>query len=710
MSWIAASDPLALLALQTVVGSPATEGAAVGTSQLDRPQTAAVLGEPVPVVFARRRGQEGGVMISPRATEAAFANDQTTNAVTAFYHLVLSEGNIAPIERRDLYQGSCRVGLYTQTFSRRAGTWDPGNFIVPVDGFETPDCPQYCGTVGRYPGISTLSYGITVPDGDDSWRKQVHAFIRNGMPVQRLYDNVFGPSDNFCDLIQWALTNTERVPADLIDVPALTTSAAFLERYALRCNGEFKDSSNVPDLIAQWARYFLLRETNANGKKGLRPALPVTAAGELITDPITPVYTFTDDVIMPGSFEANYSALADRLPFVAQVMWRQHPDGHDVDTVRTAEVRFAGQALEGPYESHDLSQVCTSELHAVRVGAYIISRRIRSTHSARLTAKPQIHNQLLNQGDVVRVRIRRETQGNQVSFHDWLYQFERISKTLAGEVSYELVHFPVDSQGRSLITQDVLAATPTGIILPNNRTGPSCDLYGDDDRTLPEDTGRLGDEFPGIDIPFGGGAGPGGEPTVPDDGLDTPSTPLGVFPDGPVLPGTAVFMPENPCGEGNPPPVWRWLQGNEAWSGQNKRFFVIGTAEIQVGDGPPLRGEYRCGTDPEWEPQVLDRPIDNLPPGREVQLYWKVDITQYGFISPISGWYPSAAFLYVVTFATYVDSSGNPGTVDEVWVSNADKTTKKLAIGYDASVYVIKSRYRDNGGPWQDLYDYSQFL
>ena len=47
MSWIAASDPLALLALQTVVGSPATEGAAVGTSQLDRPQTAAVLGEPV---------------------------------------------------------------------------------------------------------------------------------------------------------------------------------------------------------------------------------------------------------------------------------------------------------------------------------------------------------------------------------------------------------------------------------------------------------------------------------------------------------------------------------------------------------------------------------------------------------------------------------------------------------------------------------------
>jgi hypothetical protein len=711
MSWIAASDPLALLALQTTVGTPAKEGAAAGTSVLDTAQVAAVLGEPVPVVFARRRGQEGGVMVSPRATEASFANDQTTNAVTAFYHLVLSEGQISPIERRDLYQGQCRVGFYSQTYNRRAGTWNPGNFIVPVDGKETPDCPQYCGTVGNYPDISTLSYGITVPDGDDSWRKQVHCFVRNGMRVQRLFDNTFGPSDNICDLMQWALLRTGRVPAALIDLPALTASAAFIERYEFRCNGEFKESTNVPDLIAQWARYFLLRETNANGKKGLRPALPVAANGELITDPITPVYTFTDDVIMPDSLEISYSPLADRLPFVAQIMWRQHPDGHDVDTVRTAEVRFAGQAPDGPYESHDLSAICTSELHAVRVGAYILSRRQRSNHSVRLTARPQIHSKILNQGDVVRVRVRREAQNTTTAYHDWIYQVERISKTLAGDVSYELSHFPVDEEGQSLITQDVLAVQPTGIILPNNRTGPGCDLFGPNDRTLPSDTGRAGQAFGGSSVPGGGGGGGGGgEPDVPEDSLDAPPPALTIFPAGPPGPGSALVMPENPCGPGQPQPVWRWLRGGQPWSGRNKRYVVIGTAEISTpGQRFPLRGEYRC---PGGDFIPTDEFDDFQPttPGREIQLYWQVNLTQYGFVGPLSGWYSSDTTFEVIPIGGPQNKWGGGTTqLTDIVVRSGDGSIIRETTGYDGEVFVVKSRFRDNGGPWQELYDYSQF-
>jgi len=731
MSWVAASDPLALLALQTIPATPATEGAAVGTTKLDTDQVAARLGEPVPVVFARRRNQSGGVLISPRATEARFQNNQSTNAVTAFYHLVLSEGELTPIERRDVYQGQSRVGSYTQTYDRRAGTWAPGNFIVSVSGFDTPNCPQYCGTVGAYPDISTMSFSVTVPNGDDAWRKQVHAFIRNGMPVQRLFDNTFGPSDNFCDLLKWAWLRTRRLPLQLIDVPSLTLSAAFLERYKLFCNAEFRDSSNLPDLIAQWARYFLLRETNINGQKGLRPVLPVTASGELIAGPITPVYTFTDDVIMPDSFEVNYTPLADRLPFVAQVMWRQHPDGHDIDTVRTAEVRFAGEALDGPYESHDLSQICTSELHAVQVGAHIVSRRKRSTHSARLVAKPQIHNQLLNQGDVVRVRLRRETTGQQVRFHDYLYQVERISKSLKGNVNYELSHFPIDTQGASLITQDLLAVEPTGIILPPNRTGPTGDNFGPEDRTLPDDDGLpigsdppTGDgvpdpEFPEIEVPginapefgSGGSSGGSGDPTVPEDALDELPPTLERFPPGPLLPGTALVMPENPCGEGNPPPVWRWLRGDEILRGHTKRYQVIGTAEIQVGNGPPLRGEYRCATDEDWNP-LIDETffLDNLPPGREVELNWTGTIRRYGPISGFLGWWPSGTYFYKVTLREYIDFEGKLATDDEVYRVNPDGTIDFVTRGANAEFWVTKSRFRDNGGPWQELYDYSQFL
>jgi hypothetical protein len=715
MTWIAASDPLALLALQSTIGTPASEGAAVGTSVLDTPQVAAKLGEPVPVVFARRRNGQGGVLISPRATEAAFANDQTTNAVTAFYHLVLSEGQIGLIERRDIYQGQCRVGAYSQTYNRRAGTWDPGNFVVPVSGFDVPECPQYCGTVGTYPDISTLSYGITVPDGSDYWRQQVHAFIRNGMSVQRLFDNVYGPSDNICDLLRWALQRTGKVPESLIDLPAFTAASVFIERYGFTCNGEFRESTNVPDLIAQFARFFLLRETNTNGKKGLRAALPVTANGELITDPIVPVYAFTDDVIMPNTFEANWTPLADRLPFVVQIMWRQHPDGHDVDTVRTAEVRYAGQAPDGPYESHDLSLVCTSELHAVRAGAYVLSRRSRSNHSARLVARPQAHNKLISQGDVVRVRVRREAQNTSATYHDWLYQVERISKTLAGDVSYELSHFPVDAEGRSLITQDVLAAQPTGIVLPNNRTGPSCDLFGPDDLTLPADTGRTGTGFASVGVPGGGGGGGGGgspgidEPVVPEDPLDTPPAPLQVFPPGPLQPGVAVVMPENPCGDG-PPPVFRWLQCNEV-RGQDKRYFVIGTAEISVpGLICPLVGEYLCPTDPNWNPQIVDDIFQPLPPGREVQRLWDAAITRYGFVGPVGGWYDVDITLRVETLEEFIDYEGNLSTFDEVYAVDLDGSKTLIARGTNARIWVIKSRYRDNGGPWQQLADFSSLL
>jgi hypothetical protein len=713
MTWIAASDPLALLALQSTIGTPASEGAAVGTSALDTAQVAAKLGEPVPVVFARRRNGQGGVLISPRATEATFANDQTTNAVTAFYHLVLSEGQIGLIERRDIYQGQCRVGVYTQTYNRRAGTWDPGNFVVPVSGFDVPECPQYCGTVGTYPDISTLSYGITVPDGSDYWRQQVHAFVRNGMPVQRLFDNVFGPSDNICDLLRWALQRTGKVPESLIDLPAFTAASVFIERYGFTCNGEFRDSTNVPDLIAQFARFFLLRETNTNGKKGLRAALPVTANGELITDPIVPVYTFSDDVIMPNTFEANWTPLADRLPFVVQIMWRQHPDGHDVDTVRTAEVRYVGQAPDGPYESHDLSLVCTSELHAVRAGAYVLSRRSRSNHSARLVARPQAHNKLISQGDVVRVRVRREAQNTSATYHDWLYQVERISKTLAGDVSYELSHFPVDSEGRSLITQDVLAAQPTGIVLPNNRTGPGCDLFGPDDLTLPADTGRTGTGFASVGVPGGGGGGgspPGGDPSAPEDTLDDPPATLERFPDvsRPLEPGDAVYMPEGLCGPGIEP-EWRWFRFGEEVPGEKERYSVVWFTEVTPGQFEPLRGEYRCPGE-EWEPYGLATPeIAPLPAGREVQFYWDAAITRYGFVGAIAGWRPADFYLRVQTIEEYIDYAGNPATFDDIYEVDPNGNETQITRGSNARVWIIKSRYRDNGGPWQELNDYEQF-
>jgi hypothetical protein len=525
VSFLSTSDPLALLAIQAgQINAPVEAAAAKGTTELDSPQRFAQIGEPVPIVFARFRNSKGGILISPGATEARFENDASNN-VTAYYMLVLSEGQLDSIPVKDVFQRACRVGAHTQTYNRRAGTWTPGNFLVQRAGKDLPEAPFFCGTVGSYPGISTLSFSVTIPDGFDQYNRQVHLFIRGGMAVARIYDSVTGPSDNFADLVKWLLVNTSRVPAAMIDDAALLAAATFLEVNGFTCNIEIRESTNYSDLVAKLAPYFLLAESNAGGKRGLRPLLPVTAGAAIKTTAITAEYTFTEDTVLPGTLEINYLSLADRQPFVAQMIWRQQLES-DIGIIRTAEVRYSGTAETGPYESHDLSTFCTSEDHAVKVGAYILAKRLYTTHTIRFAARPQEHNTLISAGDIIRVRLERDNTTYANSVHDYLYQVERITKTLAGDVSYEATHFPIDDQGRSLIALDVAAAVGTGIILPSGRTGVSCDVNSSSDNTIPAETFTDADGADPLELsPSGGGLGfndsaPTGDTGNTDDGLD----------------------------------------------------------------------------------------------------------------------------------------------------------------------------------------------
>jgi hypothetical protein len=168
-------------------------------------------------------------------------------------------------------------------------------------------------------------------------------------------------------------------------------------------------------------------------------------------------------------------------------------------------------------------------------------------------------------------------------------------------------------------------------------------------------------------------------------------------------------MPENPCGDG-PPPVFRWLQCNEV-RGQDRRYFVIGTAEISVpGLICPLIGEYLCPTDPNWNPQIVDDIFQPLPPGREVQRLWDAAITRYGFVGPVGGWYDVDITLRVETLEEFIDYEGNLSTFDEVYAVDLDGNKTLITRGTNARIWVIKSRYRDNGGPWQQLADFSSLL
>jgi hypothetical protein len=233
------------------------------------------------------------------------------------------------------------------------------------------------------------------------------------------------------------------------------------------------------------------------------------------------------------------------------MIWRQEFEDCP-SIIRTSEVRFAGTAPNGPYESHDLSAFCTREEHAVKVGAYILSKRVRSTHTIRFKVRPQSHNTLVTQGSLVRVRLERNPFGGSAGFHDYHYEVERITKTLAGDVQYECSHAPVGEDLRSLIAVDVANAQDSMTFFECNFTGVGCDVNPFDDTTpLPDDEFLIPEldpigeippldpgEFP-IDIgdpgdpgdPGGGGSDGGGTTlpdSNPDDGIDKrPSVLLG---------------------------------------------------------------------------------------------------------------------------------------------------------------------------------------
>ena len=504
---------LGLLSIQSgQVLNPSTQDGATGGSSLDVDQRACELGAPVPIVFARRRNDKGGILVAPGATEARFEND-AVNAVTAYYHLVISEGQIDSIPVKDVFQRACRVGSHTQTYDRRAGTWMPGNYISEQVGYKKPEASSYCGSVGVYSRISTLSFQNTIPDGFDQWRKQVHLFIRGGMYVTRLFDSILGPSDNFADLVLWMLQNSGRVPAALIDQPALLDAATFLEANGFTCNAEVKEATNILDFIANWAPYFLLGESNNGGKKGLRPLLPTNADGTLKITAIDAEYTFDESLIVPDSFSIEYINYADRLPFVAQLTWRQEL-GTDAAIMRTSEVRFSNTPSVGPFESYDLSAFCTSEDHAVKIGTYIVVRRATVTHNISFTASPETHNTILSPGSIIRVLFARDSNSDAFSVHDYLYQVERITKTLTGDVGYECSHFPVDSEGRSIVSLYVNSTAGYGVLFTANQTGVTCDLPGrDNDLTIPIEEFMLGDDLPGWTWD------PDAETWIPDDDI-----------------------------------------------------------------------------------------------------------------------------------------------------------------------------------------------
>jgi hypothetical protein len=386
------------------------------------------------------------------------------------------------------------------------------------------------------------------------------------MQVTRILDNVFGSSNNLIDLSLYLIRESSRFPETMIDLDGMEAAAKFTDANGLFYNGIFDESTNLEDWLQEIARSFLLRVSNRNGKKSFRSRLPTNADGTIFTGAVPWTFTFTEEHVLPNGFDIEYIELIGRKPICAQMLWRQQPED-DIGIIRSTEVRFTGEAIEGPFEQYDLSKFCTSENHAVKVGAYEVGRRKFIEHTLRLQVRPSSFNPTIALGDIVRVELRRESSEGEVTLHNYLYEVERINRNISGSVELDLTHFPVNAQGQSILGLYVLNAVGAGFELPTGRDDFQCDIPGrDEDETpltldpfvnpsLPPSTNfgfNLPDPFnPAPGTPFnptpaspGGGFGGTGGPSNPPDPFDDPpgggSVTGATGPNGVALPGDTL--------------------------------------------------------------------------------------------------------------------------------------------------------------------------
>lgn len=489
------SIPLSYLSATVSAGESRTPADASGSLQV--PQTAARLGEPIPIVFCRRVNSNGGVFAAPKATEARF--DGTENvAVDLFgdgsviryrdqlvckYILVLSEGELPTIEIRDVFLGACREGTWNQSYNRRPQSWVPG-----VYGDIVAQLPEQCGTSGSYQGLTTLAVEVT-PDKAEDWSRQAHVFVREGMKVTRLLDATLGPSNNFVDLVLYLMEQSKEIPSSLIDTAQMTIAANFTDANGLHFNGEVKEAANLLDWIQETAAGFLLKLVRKNGKFGLRPRANYDSSYLIDSSTVNWLYTFTEKHITQGGISIQYVSAEGRKPVNYEVLWRQQPEG-EIGYVRSTVVRVKNAT--GQIQTIDLSAFCTSEAHAVKIAAYYVALRKYVTHYATITLRPGDYSVHLIVGDIVRLKLRNETKIGQSLSHDFLYEIQSIEGIADGTTVLTLMHYPINVLGRSILTRAVELATAPGSVYSTIRTSEDCDANSSTDNT---GLGDLGVDF-----------------------------------------------------------------------------------------------------------------------------------------------------------------------------------------------------------------------
>jgi len=293
--------------------------------------------------------------------------------------------------------------------------------------------------------------------------RQISIFYDNGADVV-LYSqglSTTGPSNQFVDLAMHLFALIKRANpnnaliAQPIDTSNLQALATFCENIKAFFNGVIDQSVNVVEYVTSMAPFFLLSFISKNGRYSLQPLLPLSG-NNINVSALTPVKTFTEVDILPGSFSKVYFDQAQRRDFNVSMIFRES-SAQEIGGQRTKTVRFSTTANDAPTEQFDMTDFCTNQEHAEIYAKYELSRRKHSTHTISFDV-PLLTTSLIPTQIIKVQRQRINTTGDDRTEIE-TYQVTGVEHASDGVTSILAMHFPVNASGVSLISNDVVNTT-----------------------------------------------------------------------------------------------------------------------------------------------------------------------------------------------------------------------------------------------------------
>ena len=198
-----------------------------------------------------------------------------------------------------------------------------------------------------------------------------------------------GGFHDFPSVLRDLLTNDrfgvgQIVSPEQIDEASFAAATSFTNSRRYFFDGAISTPINLRQWGTEVARNFMLDFVIRNGRFSLQPIVEFDAA-----EPITGL--FTSGNILDDSFELTYFDQDQRQAPRVSVKWREEkPNGTGATQglfpiVREVTVREAGVPADAPLEQIDMSDYCTSEVHAVDRAKFECRFRRVSTHQVRFT-------------------------------------------------------------------------------------------------------------------------------------------------------------------------------------------------------------------------------------------------------------------------------------------------------------------------------------